>query len=120
VQPRNRGPRSTPSAIKGVLGAIVVTGLLACSTAHPPTTPTTAAPANLSLLQLLLDTEHSDRLNAKLYTRTAPSLDHYYNLKADEVDDVIRRLQRGEDVPSDDISHALDNSLASTFGVPVN
>jgi len=106
--------------IKGVLGAMLSMGLASCSTSVPPTTPATAASADLSLAQLLLDAEHSDRLNAQLYSRSAPSLDHYYNLKADEVNDVMRRLQRGENVPSDDINHALDNSLASTFGVPVN
>jgi hypothetical protein len=104
---------STLPVVKGVLGAMVLMGLVACSTGRQPTT-------NLSLAQLLRNAEQSDRLNAQLYTRSAPSLDHYYNLKADEVNDVMRRLQRGENVPSDDINHALDNSLASTFGVPVN
>lgn len=120
VRPLNQGQRWTLSVIMGGLGAIVITGLLACSNARPPTTPPAEASTNLSLLQLLRDTEQSDRLNARLYTRSAPSLDHYYNLKADEVNDVMHRLQRGENVPSDDINHALDNSLASTFGVPVN
>jgi hypothetical protein len=105
--------RSTLPVVKGVLGAMVLMGLMACSTRRQPTT-------NLSLTQLLRNAEQSDRLNAQLYTRSAPSLDHYYNLKADEVNEVMRRLQRGENVPSDDINHALDNSLASTFGVPVN
>ena len=120
VQPFNQRQRSTLPAIKDVLGAMVLMGLVACSTARPPTTPTTAPSTNLSLAQILRDAEQSDRLNAKLYTRSAPSLDHFYNLKADEVNDVLLRLQRGENVPSDDINHALDNSLASTFGVPVN
>jgi hypothetical protein len=95
-------------------------GSAACSSAGSPATPATASSADVSLAQLLRDAEHSDRLNAQLYSRSAPSLDHYYNLKADEVNDVMRRLQRGENVPPDDIKHALDNSLASTFGVPVN
>jgi hypothetical protein len=99
---------------------MVLVGVVACSAARPPNTPTTAPSGNLSLAQILRDAEQSDRRNAKLYTRSAPGLDHYYNLKADQVNDVMRRLQRGEDVPSDDINHALDNSLASTFGVPVN
>jgi hypothetical protein len=119
VQPLNQRQWATLPIVQGVLGAMVL-GLMACSTARPPTTPTTEPSANPSLAQLLRDAEHSDRLNAQLYTRSAPSLDHYYNLKADEVNDVISRLQRGEYVPSDDINHALDNSLASTFGVPVN
>jgi hypothetical protein len=119
VQPLNQRQRATLRVLQGVLGAIVL-GVVACSTAQPPTTPSAAPSGNLSLAQLLRDAEHSDRLNAQLYTRSAPSLDHYYNLKADEVSDVMRRLERGEDVPSDDINHALDNSLASTFGVPVN
>jgi hypothetical protein len=117
VRPLNQRQRSILPAIEGVLGAMVLMGLVACSTARPPTT---APSANLSLAQVLRDAEQSDRLNAKLYTRSAPSLDHYYNLKADQVNDVMRRLQREENVPSDDINHALDNSLASTFGVPVN
>ena len=120
MQPFIQRQRSILPVIKGVLGATVLIGLSACSIAGPPTTPTAPPSANPSLAQLLRDAEHSDRLNAQLYTRSAPSLDHYYNLKADEVNDVMRRLQRGEDVPSDDINHALDNSLASTFGVPVN
>jgi hypothetical protein len=115
-----RGPQSsTLPIIKGLLGAMIVVGLVACSAARPSNPPTAAPPGPLSLAQLLSDAEQSDRRNAELYTRSAPSLDHYYNLKADEVNDVMRRLERGEDVPSDDISHALDNSLASTFGVPV-
>ena len=109
----SRPQRSTLPVVKGVLGAMVLMGLVACSTERQPTT-------YLSLAQLLHNAEQSDRLNAQLYTRSAPSLDHYYNLKADEVNDVMRRLQRGENVPADDINHALDNSLASTFGVPVN
>jgi hypothetical protein len=115
VPPLTQRQRSTLPVVEGLLGAVVL-GLMACSTARPPTAPS----ANPSLAQLLRDAEHSDRLNAQLYTRSAPSLDHYYNLKADEVNDVMRRLERGEYVPSDDINHALDNSLASTFGVPVN
>jgi hypothetical protein len=120
VQPFNPRQRSTLTVLKGVLGAMLLMGLASCSIAVPPTTPATAPSADLSLAQLLRDAEHSDRLNARLYSRSAPSLDHYYNLKADEVNDVMRRLQRGENVPPDDINHALDNSLASTFGVPVN
>ena len=119
VRPHIQAQGSTRAVVKCLLGAIILTGLLACSSARAPSPQTTAGSANVSLLQLLQDTEHSDRLNAKLYTRSAPSLDHYYNLKADQVNDVMHRLQRGEDVPSDDINHALDNSLASTFGVPV-
>jgi len=75
--------------------------------------------ADASLLPMLMDAQHSDRRNAQLYTRSAPSLDHYYNLKADQLEDIIRRIQRGEKVPDDDIQHALDNSAASTFGTPV-
>ena len=68
---------------------------------------------------MLQEAQHSDRRNAQLYTRSAPSLDHYYNLKADELEDIIRRIKRGENVPNDDILHALDTSAASTFGTPV-
>jgi hypothetical protein len=119
-QPFNQRQRSTLPVIKGFLGAMLIMGLASCYTAGAPTTPATAPSADLTLAQLLRDAEQSDRLNAQLYSRSAPGLDHYYNLKADEVNDVIRRLQRGENVPPDDINHALDNSLASTFGVPVN
>jgi len=102
--------------IENALGALALATALACSTAHPSQQP---MPHDNSFLDFLRDAEHSDRINAQLYTWSAPSLDHYYNLKADEIEEIIGRLQRGENVPQDDIEHALDNSLAATFGVPV-
>jgi hypothetical protein len=102
------------SVIIGISGALVLA--IACTTTGRSKMP---IPADNSLLQLLRDAERSDRINARLYTWSAPSLDHYYNLKADQLEDIIRRFERGEKVPAGDISHALDNSLASTFAVPV-
>ena len=103
-------------AIMGVIGAIVLSGSLSLPALAQYVRPNSS---ETSLLPMLRDAEHSDRRNAGLYSRSAPSLDHYYNLKADQLDDIIRRIQRGENVPSDDIQHALDNSAASTFGTPV-
>lgn len=85
-------------------------------TSGPSTNSMTASPA---LLQRLQKTRAYDLSNSTAFTRSAPGLDHYYSRKADEVTDVMRRLQAGQEVPPDDIDHALDNSLASTFGVPV-
>ena len=107
---------SPSQVIENALGALALATALACSTALPPHQP---PPNDNSFLEYLKDAEHSDRVNAQLYTWSAPSLDHYYNLKADQIEEVIRRLQSGEEVPQDDIDHALDNSRAATFGVPV-
>jgi len=101
------------SAIKCALTLLPWVIALGCAPA--------AAPQKIETdpLALLREAAASDRINSGLYSRSAPGLDHYYALKAQEVEDVIRRLQSGEKVPQDDIDHALDNSLASTFGVPV-
>jgi hypothetical protein len=71
------------------------------------------------LMQRLQQARAFDLSQSSAFTRSAPSLDHYYSRKVDEVTDVMRRVRAGQDVPPDDIQHALDNSLASTFGVPV-
>ena len=107
---------SPAPAIRGVMAAIVMTAALAVSASAQYARPNSA---HTSFQPMLLDAQHADRRNAQLYTRSAPSLDHYYNLKADELEDIIRRIKRGENVPNDDIQHALDNSAASTFGTPV-
>jgi hypothetical protein len=86
------------------------------STGGPSTNSMAASPA---LMQRLQRARAYDLSNSTAFTRSAPSLDHYYSRKADQVTDVMRRLNAGQEVPRDDINHALDNSLASTFGVPV-
>jgi len=105
---------SPAPAIVCAMGAMVLTASLSASAQYARSDSPDA-----HLLPMLMDARHSDRRNAELNTRSAPSLDHYYNLKADQLDDIIRRIKRGEDVPSDDLKHALDNSAASTFGTPV-
>jgi mRNA-degrading endonuclease YafQ of YafQ-DinJ toxin-antitoxin module len=70
-------------------------------------------------MQRLQNARAYDLSNSTAFTRSAPSLDHYYSRKANEVTDVMSKLRAGQEVPRDDIDHALDNSLASTFGVPV-
>jgi len=107
---------SPTRAIQEVIGEIVLITLLSLPAFAQSGRPNSA---DASLLPMLMEAEQSDRRNAQLYTRSAPSLDHYYNLKADQLEDIIRRIKRGENVPNDDIQHALDNSAASTFGTPV-
>ena len=103
-------------SIMGVIGAVLLIATTALSAPAQYVRPNSP---DVSLLPMLQERQQSDRRNAQLYTRSAPSLDHYYNLKADQLEDIIRRIKRGESVPNDDIQHALDNSAASTFGTPV-
>jgi hypothetical protein len=118
--------------IKVLLTAMALVSAAACATTTPSSTmsestpaaftsgPSTNSPAaSPALMQRLQKAQAYDHSNSTAFTRSAPSLDHYFSRKADEVTDVMRKLQAGQEVPQDDINHALDNSLASTFGVPV-
>ena len=104
------------SAIKGLIVTVALGGALACAVR----TRTQADPelAQPTLMQRLQEAEIADRGNATSFSWSAPGLDIYYNRKADEVENVIRRLQAGQEVPPDEINHALDNSQATTFDVP--
>jgi len=118
--------------IRVLLSAITLVGAVACATTTPTSTMPDSTPARSAsrastdsmvgspaLIQRLEKARTYDLSNSTAFTRSAPSLDHYYSRKANEVTDVMSRLRAGQEVPRDDINHALDNSLASTFGVPV-
>jgi len=122
--------KTTP--IKVLLAAITLVCAVACAATTPLSTMPESTPARTAseastnsmaaspaLMQRLQKARAYDLSNSTAFTRSAPGLDHYYSRKADEVTDVMSRLRAGQDVPRDDIDHALDNSLASTFGVPV-
>ena len=119
--------------IKVLLTAITLVSAVACATTTP-TSPmseyttagsaseastTNSIVASPALMQRLQKARTYDLSNSTAFTRSAPSLDHYYSRKANQVTDVMTKLRSGQEVPRDDIDHALDNSLASTFGVPV-
>lgn len=104
------------AAVRGLIMTVALVGAVACSVQDR--SPADQVLDQPSLMQRLETAEISDRGNATAFTWSAPGLDHYYNRKADEVEDVMRRLQAGQDVPPDEIGHALDNSLATTWGVP--
>ncbi len=105
------------SLLKGTLAIAAMSVVFACATA-PRASNESNSSDRTATIQRLQAAETFDRDSSSAFTRSAPSLDHYYARKADEVHDIIRRLQAGQEVPEDDIQHALDNSLASTFGVP--
>ncbi|MGO9605748.1 MAG: hypothetical protein ACLQAT_20570 [Candidatus Binataceae bacterium] len=93
---------------------MMLLALAGCSTASAPQpTPTLSKE---ELLQRLEKAYKFDRDSSTAYTRSAPSLDHFYSRKAGQVQEVMVRLNAGGEVSQDDISHALDNSLATTFG----
>ena len=102
--------------LKGIMVAVALAGAVACATRA--NAPADTESGHASLIQQLQHAEKIDRDNSTSFSRSAPSLDHFYQRKADEIASIIRRLQAGEEVPRDEIDHALDNSLASTFGVP--
>jgi predicted component of type VI protein secretion system len=119
-------------SIKVLLAAMVLVSAAACATTTPSSTvpesipaaftsepSTNSTAASPTLMQRLQKARAYDLSNSTAFTRSAPSLDHYFSLKAEEVTDVMRELRAGQEVPQDDINRALDNGLASTFGVPV-
>jgi hypothetical protein len=118
--------------IKVLLTALALLSAVACAATTPSSTLSESTPtaftsgpssnstaASSALMQRLQKAQAYDLSNSTAFTRSAPGLDHYFSRKADEVTDVMHKLQAGQEVPPDDINHALDNSLASTFGVPV-
>jgi len=117
-----------PPSIAILLGAICLSVAACSATRSSATTAPSGAlfqpqaqssEAEPALIQRLRQARAFDRSQSTAFTRSAPSLDHYYSRKANEITDVMSRLRAGKEVPQDDINHALDNSLASTFGVPV-
>lgn len=64
-----------------------------------------------ALLQHMRVAECIDRMTSAGWTKN-PALDHYYAEKADDVHDLIVRLERGETPSQEEIKQALDTSRA--------
>ena len=103
-------------SIKGAIAAIVLMASLSLSVFAPNAR---ADSPEASMLPMLLEAQQADRKKAELY-KAAPNVAHFYNQKADQLEDVIRRIKRGEDVPNDDLQRALDNTEVPTPEMPGN
>lgn len=113
--------RSRSFQIIGSFGALALTVVSAgCSMGGLPATSSTAAVVSSpgsevgQTLERLREAERADRMNSESYTDNS-TLGHYYARKADEVDAVIVRIQKGESVPADDVNEALNNDEATQY-----
>ncbi len=60
--------------------------------------------------------EETDLGNSHAWSWSNPMLDVLYNEKAQEVRAVMLRVEAGENVPREQIDHALDNSALRGLG----
>ena len=96
------------------LGALVIATFATLpqfASAATRSTPTD----QVSTIARLEEAESADRLNANSFTSENPTLDHFYDGKADEVKFLLERLRAGDYVAPKDIDRALDNSEAQTL-----
>jgi len=91
----------------------LATGLVSPVLARPgsPGRP----PDRASAIKQLKEAEYADRMNSRSWTADNPDLDHFYDQKAAEVDGLIRKLESGKDVSTDEIDRALDNGEAQRY-----
>jgi hypothetical protein len=95
------------SAIKKVSIALMVSVLIstafACTATRPQ--PDASEPdTRAATIQRLQKAEATYRGNSQSFTRSDPSLDHYYRRKTKEVHSLIQELQRGQEVPPEEIA----------------
>jgi hypothetical protein len=98
-----------------LIGIAAVAATLAIVAGSAQASAVTEATGSSELITKLQITEQADRLNANSYTSENPTLDHFYDEKADEVTTVIQRLRAGDRVSQKDIDRALDNSEAQSL-----
>jgi len=98
-----------------LIGTAAVTATLAIAAGSAQASAVTDTTGPSELIAKLQITEQGDRLNASSYTSENPTLDHFYDEKADEVSAVIQRLRAGDRVSQKDIDRALDNSEAQSL-----
>jgi hypothetical protein len=112
-----------------ILGALVISAAVlftACasvSTAPGPSQKPEAAQYDSStpsgraaLIAELKEAANADKMDATSWTDDNASLDVAWYHKQQEVQSVIARLASGEQVPNNEIQHALDNSLPHQLG----
>jgi hypothetical protein len=74
-------------------------------------------PEGAKVISSLERGQRIDQLNAQSYMGGASrEVQIFYHQKADEIDDILKKLRQGETVSHDDVKKALDNSGAARFG----
>jgi hypothetical protein len=74
-------------------------------------------PEGAKVISRLERGQRIDQLNAQGYTGgDYRNIGLFYHHKAQEIDDILKKLRQGEAVLLDDVQKALDNSGANRFG----
>jgi len=112
---QNRNPKE--STMKRAMFAMAAIGIGLLSVAGSARAASTRVndESSAALISKLQDADRSDRLNAESWSSDNASLDHYYDRKSEEVENVLKQLQNGRPVSPDTVSRALDNSGAQSF-----
>ena len=71
--------------------------------------------SSMALISKLRDADYSDRMNGESWSSDNGSLGLYYDRKAEQVENVLKQLQKGQQVQPDVVNRALDNSEAQSF-----
>lgn len=102
-----------------IAGSLIGSIALALALSAWPVAAQQTAPASSSTqattLERLQHAEQSDRMNGTSWTADNPTLDQYYDHKADQVDALIKKLEAGQTVSAKEVEHALDNSGAQRY-----
>ncbi|MFZ0887504.1 MAG: hypothetical protein WA005_03560 [Candidatus Binataceae bacterium] len=102
-----------------VAGSLIGAAALALALSAWPVaaeqTAGTSSGTQAATIDQLRQAEQSDRMNATSWTADNPTLDHYYDQKADQVDTLIKQLEAGQTVSPKEVDRALDTSGAQQY-----
>ncbi|SRR6266851_10493854 len=103
--------------MKRSICAIVVGGICLLSVAGSAGAASSygSDPSTAAQIARLREADRADRMNAQSWTSTNASLDHYYDRKSEQVEDVLKQIEIGQPVSPETVSRALDNSGASSY-----
>ncbi len=107
--------RNVAMVAGGLLGSVALAVVLSAWPVAADQTAGTSSSTQAATLEQLRQAAQSDRMNSTSWTAENPTLDHFYEDKADQVHALIQRLEAGETVSPKEIDRALDTSGAQRY-----
>ncbi len=105
-----------PRIIVFCLAAALLAAAPAFSASDAPSVVKSGTPEAQRAMAQLKEARYADKMNAQSYTSEDNAAGMYYVHKQQQIDEILKRLQKGETVPVDDVKRALDNSHAVRYG----
>ncbi len=99
--------------ISSAIAGLMFLGGLAFAQEPASIAPNTPEAANA--MQELREAKVADQGNARSFSDSDSSLDHYYARKAREVDHLIKQLEQGQTISKAQMEQALNTDRAATY-----